>query len=282
MKICRGFGVINRWGNSCVKFGKLYARNYAKFEKTIDTPRVLKKIDELCEKRSELINIMSAPQALNAKEKALKSAELSYLTSVVERYQEWKKLKGELQGLAKEFKEIRDPELKTILQEEMDSLTPQSVDVEQALIDILLKNNESREDKSVIVEIRPGTGGDEAAIFGYELFQMYAKLSKKKGWKFESITQSYITGTDSRTGIREAVAQISGSGVYPTLKYDIGTHRVQRVPITEAQGRVHTSTVSVVILPEAKESDIQLNNKDLKFDTYRASGAGYENMHIHL
>lgn len=162
-----------------------------------------------------------------------------------------------------------DPEFKEMAREELQTLSARKVEMEEE-IKFLLIPKDPEDQKNVIVEIRSGTGGDEASIFAGDLFRMYSKFIETKGWKME------IANANEGTvgGFKEVVFSVSGEDVYGELKYESGVHRVQRVPATESQGRVHTSAATVAILPEADEVDVELNMADVKKDTYRASGAG--------
>lgn len=164
---------------------------------------------------------------------------------------------------------MRDPELRDFAQEELSEAQARVQQLEEEL-KILLLPRDPNDDKNIIVEIRGGAGGEESALFAHSLFRMYSMYAEKRGWQVEilSINQTELGGC------KEVVFQISGDGVYSRLKFESGVHRVQRVPETESQGRVHTSTVTVAVLPEAEEVDFQINPTDLKIDTFRSSGAG--------
>lgn len=164
---------------------------------------------------------------------------------------------------------MRDPELRDFAQEELSEAQARMQQLEEEL-KILLLPRDPNDDKNIIVEIRGGAGGEESALFAHSLFRMYSMYAEKRGWQVEilSINQTELGGC------KEVVFQISGDGVYSRLKFESGVHRVQRVPETESQGRVHTSTVTVAVLPEAEEVDFQINPTDLKIDTFRSSGAG--------
>jgi len=176
----------------------------------------------------------------------------------------------------KKFKEAEeilaggdDPELAEMAQAEIKELKPQIEDFE-ARLTVLLLPSDPNDDKDVIVEIRGGAGGDEAALFAGDLFRMYTRYAEERGWRTEMLDAN-PTGLG---GFKEVVFQISGNGVFSRLKYESGVHRVQRVPATESQGRVHTSTVTVAVLPEAEEVEVDVNPADLRVDTFRAGGAG--------
>ncbi len=163
----------------------------------------------------------------------------------------------------------KDPEIRELAKDEIDELTRESDDLKERL-KLLLLPKDPNDERNILLEIRAGTGGEEAALFVADLFRMYSRYAEKKGWKVE-ILSSHETGIG---GFKEIIALISGDKVYSRLKYESGTHRVQRVPETETQGRIHTSAVTVAVLPEADEVDVDINPSDLRIDVYRASGAG--------
>ena len=165
--------------------------------------------------------------------------------------------------------ESDDSELKEIAQEELIELESRKVVLEEEL-KILLLPRDPNDDKNLILEIRAGTGGDEAALFASDLFRVYTRYAERRNWKYKVMTSS-DTGIG---GIKEAIVSINGRGAFGMLKYESGVHRVQRVPKTETSGRVHTSAATIAVLPEAEDVDIEVNDSDLKIDTYRASGAG--------
>jgi len=198
------------------------------------------------------------------------SKELSGLDDVVRVGAEYKKCK---QNLKEAETLLSDPELdndmKAMAEEEIRELQGKLPDLEKQ-VQILLLPRDEADDRNVILEVRAGTGGEEAALFGAELFRMYERYAANKGWKFEVLSLNE-TGLG---GYKEAVAQISGHAVFARLKFESGAHRVQRVPETEAGGRVHTSAATVAVLPEAQEVDVKINEADLEITTCRASGAG--------
>ena len=166
-----------------------------------------------------------------------------------------------------------DDEMRAMAKEELDSATSKLPQLEEE-IKLLLIPADPEDGKNAIVEIRGGTGGDEAAIFAGDLFKMYSKYCESKGWSV-SVT-NFNEGTAG--GFKEIVFAVSGEGVYGTLKYESGVHRVQRVPATETQGRVHTSAATVAVLPEAEEFDVEINEGEIKWDTFRSGGAGGQNV----
>jgi peptide chain release factor 1 len=193
---------------------------------------------------------------------------LAELEPLVERFREYKSVAQEL-AQAEELLAGGDPDMRELAREEVKSLAAQR-DALIADLKILLIPKDPNDEKDVVLEIRAGTGGDEAALFAAELFRMYTKFAERNGWRIE-VMSSNDTGVG---GVKEVIATIEGRGVYSKLKYESGVHRVQRVPATEASGRVHTSTVTVAVLPEAEEVDVQINDKDLRIDTFCSSGPG--------
>jgi peptide chain release factor 1 len=193
---------------------------------------------------------------------------LAELEPLVERFREYKSVAQEL-AQAEELLAGGDPDMRELAREEVKSLTARR-DALIADLKILLVPKDPNDEKDVVLEIRAGTGGDEAALFAAELFRMYTKFAERNGWRME-VMSSNDTGVG---GVKEVIATIEGRGVYSKLKYESGVHRVQRVPATEASGRVHTSTVTVAVLPEAEEVDVQINDKDLRIDTFCSSGPG--------
>jgi peptide chain release factor 1 len=194
--------------------------------------------------------------------------QLSDLEPLVERFRDYKTVAKNI-AEAEEMLASGDADLRELAQEEMKSLT-QRRDVLVAELKVMLVPKDPNDEKNVVLEIRAGTGGDEAALFAAELFRMYSKYAERQGWRLE-VMSSNDTGVG---GLKEVIATIEGRGVYSKLKYESGVHRVQRVPATEASGRIHTSTATVAVLPEAEEVDIQINEKDLRVDTFCSSGPG--------
>ncbi|MGQ0526756.1 MAG: peptide chain release factor 1 [Alphaproteobacteria bacterium] len=190
-------------------------------------------------------------------------AELSPVVEVFETYDRALKEKADLEDM------LKDPEMKSIAEEEFNTLNQSIPEMEHRIRLSLLPKDEA-DARNAILEIRAGTGGDEAALFVSDLFTMYKGYSSYQGWKFEVVEASQ----SDLGGFREVIIQVTGHNVFARLKYESGVHRVQRVPKTEAQGRIHTSAATVAVLPEAEEVDIQINPVDLRIDTYRAQGAG--------
>lgn len=221
------------------------------------------------EKYEELTEALSNQEVLsNAQLYQKYSKERSELEPIVEKIKEYKNI---LTGIeeAEDIIKSGDGDLRELAQEELEELKIRKPLVENEL-KIMLLPKDPRDEKNVILEIRAGTGGEEAALFGAALFRMYAKYAETKKWKIEVI-DSNPTGLG---GLKEVIASISGKGAYSRLKYESGVHRVQRVPVTEASGRIHTSAATVAVLPEAEEVDIKIDEKDLRIDTFCASGPG--------
>jgi peptide chain release factor 1 len=193
---------------------------------------------------------------------------LSEIEPVVERFREYQSVTRAI-AQTEELAASGDAEMKALAQEELAVLIGRRDGLLGAL-KLLLVPKDPNDEKNVVLEIRAGTGGDEAALFASDLFRMYSKYAERQGWRLE-VMSSNDTGVG---GLKEVIATIEGRGVYSRLKYESGVHRVQRVPATEASGRIHTSTVTVAVLPEAEEVDIQINEKDLRVDTFCSSGPG--------
>jgi peptide chain release factor 1 len=206
-----------------------------------------------------------AVQADNAKFRSHSKA-LSDMQPLVEAFREYKNVVAQI---AATEEMLKDPDMRELAQEEMTQLE-QRRDALLAEMKILLVPKDPNDAKNIILEIRGGTGGDEAALFASDLFRMYNRYAERNGWKVEvlSLSESGVGG------IKEVIAIIAGKNVYSRLKYESGVHRVQRVPATEASGRIHTSTATVAVLPEAEDVDIQINEKDLRIDTFCSSGPG--------
>src|SRR5687768_6811461 len=193
---------------------------------------------------------------------------LSDMEPLVQKYREYKAVDQDIAG-SEELVRGSDPEMRELAEEELKTLYVKR-DALLEEIKILLIPKDPNDEKNVLLEIRAGTGGEEAALFAGELYRMYHRYAERQGWKLEVMSLS-----ESDTGgLKEAIASIEGRGVYSRLKYESGVHRVQRVPATEASGRIHTSTATVAVLPEAEDVDIQINEKDLRIDTFCSSGPG--------
>ncbi len=227
------------------------------------------KLDDIKDRYRELEKELSDPTVLKDQKKYQKLAkEHAELGEIVRIYDRFKEVQKEIKE-NKELLEDSDLEIRKLAKDELESLEKESRELEKKLKFLLLPKDPNDE-KNILLEIRAGTGGEEAALFAADLFRMYSRYAEKQGWKVE-ILSSHETGIG---GYKEIIALISGDKVYSRLKYESGTHRVQRVPETETQGRIHTSAVTVAVLPEADEVDVDINPQDLRIDVYRASGAG--------
>ncbi|MEA2756859.1 MAG: peptide chain release factor 1 [Aliidongia sp.] len=225
------------------------------------------KLDRLVTRHAELRDILGGP--VDAGSFAKLSKEFSDLSPIVEGVDALRAAQDEMVNLAQMVADNSDPEMKALAEEEFLALKERIPALERAVQLMLLPKDEADE-KNAILETRAGTGGDEAALFAADLFQMYQRYAVLHGWRFEvmSISETGIGG------YKEATASITGRGVFARLKFESGVHRVQRVPTTETQGRIHTSAATVAVLPEAEEVDIQIEDKDLRIDVYRSSGPG--------
>src|SRR6202008_2818508 len=228
------------------------------------------KLHQLVSRYDELTQQLSTAEVASDSARYQKVAKQhAELEEIVEKHREYKQIEKDLAGAHQMFVEAEDAEMKQMAHEEEKELTARKETVEREL-KLLLLPKDPLDEKSVIVEIRAGTGGDEAALFAAELFRMYSRYAETQGWKVEVLESS----PSSLGGLKEVVAAIQGNKVYSKLKYESGVHRVQRVPATETQGRIHTSAATVAVLPEADEIDIKIEAKDLRVDTFCSSGPG--------
>ena len=218
----------------------------------------------------ELTQAMTSPDIVNDSAKYQKTAKAqSDLTPIVEKFREYKELKKGIEGSKALLASETDPEMRTYAQDELTQLEAKIGAVEQEL-KVMLLPKDPNDEKNVILEIRAGTGGDEATLFVAEIFRMYSRFAELQGWKVDLLSSS----ESSAGGLKEVIAMVEGKRVYSRLKYESGVHRVQRVPETEQQGRVHTSAITVAVLPEAEEVDVKIEAKDLRIDTFCSSGPG--------
>jgi peptide chain release factor 1 len=227
------------------------------------------RLDEAEARYNELTDKMADPDVINDPEKYRKiTKQQSELAELVGKYREWKRADRELTDSRAMLNES-DPDLREMAELEVQRLEPLVQEIEHD-IHLLLLPKDPNDEKDVVVEIRKGAGGDEASLFAGEVFRMYTRYAEEQGWKVEitSLSESSVGG------VSEVIAIISGTKVYSRLKYESGVHRVQRVPATETQGRVHTSTITVAVMPEADEVEVQIDAKDLRIDTFCSSGPG--------
>jgi len=231
---------------------------------------LFEKLDHIESKYEELTKEISSPEVHNDSARYQKLARThAEMAEMVAKYREWKEIEKGLQGAKQLLAETDDAEMKQMAHDEEHTLEARRETVEREL-KLLLIPKDPNDEKNVIVEIRAGTGGDEASLFAGELFRMYSRYAESQGWKVEILESS----PSSIGGMKEVVAAIQGHKVYSKLKYESGVHRVQRVPATEQQGRIHTSAATVAVLPEADEIDIKIEPKDLRIDTFCSSGPG--------
>jgi peptide chain release factor 1 len=231
---------------------------------------MLEKLKTIEDKYEELTKLLIDPSVLSRPQELHKySKERAELEPLVEKIREYRKLLSDIEG-AEELLKGGDGDLRKLAQEELEELKGKKPEIEERL-KIMLLPKDPRDEKNVIIEIRAGTGGEEAALFAANLFRMYLKYAERRGWKAPDLIDMSSTGLG---GIKEVVALIQGKGAYSRLKYESGVHRVQRVPVTEASGRVHTSAATVAVLPEAQDVDITVDEKDLRVDTFCSSGPG--------
>ena len=233
-------------------------------------PRIAAKLDGMSARLAELMAKASNPELLAPGETyASIQKELGSLQRTVQRYDEFRDVLGQIEDNRALVDANEDPELSELAREELPDLDERARGLVAAIIDGLL-SEASRGDRNAIVEIRAGTGGDEAALFAGDLLQMYHRFADKMGWKLAPIDESPA----EVGGFKEVVFELRGTDVFKFMRFESGGHRVQRVPATESQGRVHTSAATVAVLPEAEDVEVEINEADLRVDTYRASGAG--------
>jgi peptide chain release factor 1 len=231
---------------------------------------LVEKLEGIKERFVEVGKMITDPEIIADMKRYVKlNKEYKDLEEIVKEYDEYKELTSNLETNREILKSDEDPEFKEMAKEELSGMEEQKEEMEDKLKYMLIPKD-PEDDKNAIMELRAGTGGDEACIFVEDMFRLYTMFFKEKGWSYEVINST--EGTVA--GLKEISLNVSGEGAYGTLKFESGVHRVQRVPDTESQGRVHTSAITVAVLPEAEEVDVELNMSDVKKDTYRSSGAG--------
>jgi peptide chain release factor 1 len=231
---------------------------------------IIHKLENLSSRLEELNALLSDPETINNNNlfRSL-SQEHSQITPVVFCYEQYQSVEGDI-GVALEMRAESDPEMKAMGEDELSISNARKEELELELQKLLLPTD-PKDDSNIFLEVRAGTGGDEAAIFAGDLFRMYSRYAENRNWQLEIMSKN----DGEHGGYREIIARIIGKGAFSRLKFESGAHRVQRVPETESQGRVHTSAATIAILPEASEVDeVEINSGDLKIDTFRASGAG--------
>ncbi len=232
---------------------------------------LMPRLEQLEKRHEELSHLLGQPEATNDMDQFTKfNKEYSDLTPIVEAFGAYKGLLSEKSDLEAMLSDKEtDADMKEMAQEEYNAVLKAIPESEEKL-KIHLIPKDADDDRNVIIEVRAGAGGDEAALFAGDIFRMYVRFAEVHGWKTEILEES----ANETGGYKEVVAQINGAGVYAKMKFESGVHRVQRVPETESQGRIHTSAITVAVLPEAEEADVNIEAKDLRTDTYRASGSG--------
>jgi len=231
---------------------------------------MFERLNQIESRYDELTRALASPEVINDSSKYQKTAKAhSELSEIVEKYREYKDLQRGIEESKAMIVEESDVELRAYAQEELTRLEERLAATENEL-KMLLVPKDPNDEKNVVLEIRAGTGGDEATLFAAEMFRMYSRYAEAQRWKVEVLS----TSESGVGGLKEVIAIIEGKGVYSRLKYESGVHRVQRVPQTEQQGRVHTSAVTVAVLPEAEDVDVKIEAKDLRIDTFCSSGPG--------
>src|ERR1700758_5506464 len=231
---------------------------------------MFERLDQLESRYEELTRALASPEVINDSAKYQKTAKAhSELIDIVEKYREYKDLTRGIAESKAVLADEKDPDMRAYAQEELTNLEARVGRVEEEL-KVLLLPKDPNDEKDVILEIRAGTGGDEATLFAAEIFRMYTRYAETQRWRMEITSSS----ESSVGGLKEIIALVSGDKVYSKLKYESGVHRVQRVPVTEQQGRVHTSAITVAVLPEADEVDVKIEAKDIRIDTFCSSGPG--------
>jgi len=232
---------------------------------------VLDRLKDVAERLEEINGLLMDAEVISDRNRLRDlSKEHSDLSPVVEGYRKFMDLQGQLEEVAVL---LEDPEMRDMALEEKAELETQLEATEQEL-KLLLLPKDPYEGRNILLEIRAGTGGDEAALFAADLYRMYARYAQAKNWQFEVLSRSEISAGGGNNGFKEVICQINSDGAYAHLKYESGVHRVQRVPLTETQGRIHTSAATVAILPEPDEVEVEIRNEDLRIDVFRASGPG--------
>ncbi|MCF8225653.1 MAG: peptide chain release factor 1 [Bacteroidales bacterium] len=231
---------------------------------------ILERLEGVASRFEEVGKLISQPEIISDMNRYVRlNKEYSQLEPIVEAYRNYKNLRSNIDNARLMIAEDSDSEMKEMARQELDEMNEQLEPLEEE-IKLLLVPDDPEDDKNAIVEIRAGTGGDEASIFAGDLYRMYQKYAEGKKWKVE--TTSFTEGTVG--GYKEIIMSVSGEGVYGVMKYESGVHRVQRVPQTETQGRVHTSAATVAVLPEADDFEVEVKSEDIRKDTYCSSGPG--------
>ena len=247
-----------------------YSTIFISLHQNKDTVEILDKLEIIKNRWEEIGDQMNDPDVMSDVKRFVKlNKDYRELEPIVNTYKKYKNIIGNIENAKEILETEKDPEFREMAKEELEELIPEKEKLEEE-IRVLLIPKDPQDSKNAIVEIRAGTGGDEASIFAGDLFRMYQKFCESKKWKVDIVNIS--EGTSG--GFKEIVFNVTGDGAYGIMKFESGVHRVQRVPKTETQGRIHTSAASVAVLPEADEFDIELHDKDIRKDTYCSSGPG--------
>jgi len=231
---------------------------------------MLEKLKSLEEKYEELSELLSQPETVSDLSRYQKlSKALSDLTDIVNTYRDYKQVLNDISEAEGLLREELDSEFRDLVEQEFEESRDRKIELERSL-QMLLLPKDPNDDKSVIMEIRAGTGGEEAALFAATLFRMYCRYAEKQGWKTDIMDVSY----SDLNGFKEIIFVVEGKGAYSRLKYESGVHRVQRIPVTESGGRIHTSAATVAVLPEAEEVEVEISPNDIRIDLYCSSGPG--------
>lgn len=238
---------------------------------------MLEKVRKIYDRFIELEKLLAQTEVISDRQRYQSLAkEHAGLSRLAKKYKTYKMIEEEIGKVKSLFKTEKDAQLLELAKEEEEILRQKISGLLKEIEDEFLEDDDGYLDRSIIVEIRAGTGGEEAALFAADLYRIYQKYAQKQGWKTEVI-ESKPTGTG---GMKEIIFSVEGKDAYKKLRFESGIHRVQRIPLTEAQGRIHTSAATVAVLPEAKEVEVQINQQDLKIDTYRSSGAGGQHVNV--
>ncbi len=235
---------------------------------------MFERLKQIQSRFDEVTELLSSPDIVNDQQRYRSlSKEHNELQEIVEVYKKYQRVVNDLDANKELLNSETDKEMIALAEEELESLTKQRDELEEEL-KLLLMPKDPDDSKDVILEIRAGTGGEEAALFAADLFRMYTRFAERKGWKVGLVDEN-LTG---KGGFKEVIVSIKGADVYGILKYESGVHRVQRVPETETSGRIHTSAATVVVMPEAEDVEVEIDQKDIRVDVFRSGGAGGQNV----